>query len=586
MFVFDFEVFMHDWLVVFKNVQTKEYIKIINDVQALQEFHEKYKDKIFFGYNSKNFDNIIYDAILSGADPYAVMLMLFKETPLPTIYKTFKIKYYRPNTFDLMQDILGMSLKEAEGYMGMSVEESTVDFNIERKLTKEELDEVLRYCIHDVDATEQLIGYRQAYVRSKMNVCKLFNLPLTCLDKTNASLSALILNAKKADYDDELTYDLPDEVIINNPKYRKILDLYVGRELNYKEKLKIDIAGVPHILAYGGIHGAIENFEYQGELWQIDAASYYPTLMIQYHYVSRNLKDVSKYEELYHTRIAAKKTDKPKAEALKLLLNTAYGAMKSKFNNMYDPKMANSVCITGQLLLVDLIEKIEPYCKLVQSNTDGIMVIPFDKDKLKEEIDKWQQRTRITAEIDVCVGIWQKDVNNYVMKFENGKIKTKGAYVTQYLPVGDLGRGTNILRNSARIVDIAVVDYFIYKKNPSETILEHNVVSDFQIITKTGSTYTGTYWKHKDGDIKVNKVNRVYATKHQGYGNLYKTKINPDKSVRKDSIANLPDHCYVDNKGTMKIEYVDRDYYIKMANKRIADFKDKNVKLKEVSYDE
>ena len=585
MFVFDFEVFMYDWLVVFKDVQTKEYITIINDIDALQKFHDKNKNKIFFGYNSKNFDNIIYDAILSGADPYAVMLMLFKETPLPTIYKTFKMKYYRPNTFDLMQDILGMSLKEAEGYMGMSVEESTVDFNIERKLTEQEIKDVLKYCIHDVDATEKLITYRQGYIRSKMNVCKLFNLPLTCLDKTNASLSALILEAKKTDYDDELIYDLPDEVILNNPEYRKILNLYVGRELNYKEKLKINIAGVPHILAYGGIHGAIENFEYQGELWQIDAASYYPTLMIQYNYVSRNLKDISKYAELYHTRIAAKKTDKAKAEALKLLLNTAYGAMKSKFNNMYDPKMANSVCITGQLLLVDLIEKIEPYCKLVQSNTDGIVVIPYDKEKLKEIIEQWQKRTRITLEVDICTGIWQKDVNNYIMKFENGKIKTKGAYVTQYLPVGDIGRGTNILRNSGRIIDIAVVNYFIYGTSPEETIMNHDILSDFQIITKTGSNYTGTYWRHKEGDIKVNKVNRVYATKHQGYGNLYKTKINPDGTIRKDSIANLPEHCYVDNEGIMKLEYVDRDYYIKLAKKRISDFKDKNMKQKRNLFD-
>lgn len=582
MFIFDFEVFMYDWMVVFKDVQTKEYIKIINDVQALIDFHEKNKTKIFFGYNNKAFDNIIYDAILSGADPYGVMLLLFKETPLPTIYKTFKIKYYRPNTFDLMQDILGMSLKEAEGYMGMSVEESSIDFDISRKLTNKELEEVLQYCIHDVDATEMLLSYRQAYVRSKMNVCRLFNLSLSCLDKTNASLSALILDAKKGEYDDELTYDLPDEVIIENPEYKKCLDLYVNRELDYKQKLKIDIAGVPHILAYGGIHGAIENFEYKGELWQIDAASYYPTLMIQYNYISRNLKDVSKYKELYYTRLEAKKTDKPKAEALKLLLNTAYGAMKSKFNNMYDPKMANSVCITGQLLLVDLIEKIEPYCKLVQSNTDGIMVIPYDKERLKEEVDKWQQRTRITAEIDICTGIWQKDVNNYVMQFENGKIKTKGAYVTQYLPVGDLGRGTNILRNSGRIMDIAVANYFIYGTSPEETILNHDVLSDFQIITKTGSTYTGTYWKHKDGDKKVNKVNRVYATQHQSYGNLYKTKINPDGTIRKDSIASLPEHCYVDNEGIMKIEYVDRQYYIDLTKKRISDFKNKNFKLKEV----
>ena len=294
MFVFDFEVFMYDWLVVFKNVQTKEYIKIINDVQGLKDFHDKHRDNIFFGYNSKSFDNIIFKAILSDADPYSVMLMIFNGTPLFTIYKTFRIGNYKLNSFDLMQDILGMSLKEAEGYMGMSIEESSIDFDISRKLTEEEIEETIRYCVHDVDATESLLSYRQAYVLNKMNVCKLFNLSLSCLDKTNASLSALILDAKKGEYDDELSYDLPEEVVINNPEYRKILNLYVNRELDYKEKLKINIAGVPHILAYGGIHGALDTFEYQGELWQIDAASYYPTLMIQYGYVSRNLKDIKK----------------------------------------------------------------------------------------------------------------------------------------------------------------------------------------------------------------------------------------------------------------------------------------------------
>ena len=150
-----------------------------------------------------------------------------------------------------------------------------------------------------------------------------------------------------------------------------------------KRKLKCDIAGVEHLFAYGCLHGAIENFFYLGEMWQIDAASYYPTLMIQYNYNSRNMKDPSKYKEIYLNRIAAKKTDKPKAAALKLVINTTYGAMKSSFNELYDPHMANQVCITGQLFLTDLIEKIEPYCKLVQSNTDGILIIPYDKEKIK-----------------------------------------------------------------------------------------------------------------------------------------------------------------------------------------------------------
>lgn len=572
MYIFDFEVFMFDWLVIFKDVTTKEYITIINDSQKLKDFYEKNNNKIFFGYNNKSFDNVIFNAILSDVEPYSTMVMLFRDVPVYQVYKSLKIKHHKLNTLDLMQDILGMSLKEAEGYMGMSVEESKIDFNIDTPLTQEQIDETILYCRHDVDATEKLLEHRQAYVKSKMNLCTMFRLSLDCLDKTNASLSATILSAQKKDYDDELWYDLPKEVIINNPNYKKCLDLYVGRELNYKDKLKIDIAGVPHILAYGGLHGSLDNFEYRGEMWQIDAASYYPTLMLEYNYISRNVKDNTKYKEVYDTRLALKKVDKGKSDALKLVLNTCYGAMKSKYNHLYDPKMANQVCITGQLLFVDLIEKIEPYCKLVQSNTDGILIIPYDKERIKIIIDEWQKRTRVTLEIDPCSGIWQKDVNNYVMTFDSGDIKAVGSYVTDIKPdrvnpVKHMGK--------ARVVALALVDYFTKNIPVEDTINNETNLFNFQIVTKTGTTYNKTYWRHKEGDVLVNKVNRVYATKHQGYGNLYKTKQNPDGTIRKDSIANLPEHCYVDNEGKMQIDYVDRDWYISIAKKRIADFKEK-----------
>lgn len=563
---------MYDWLVVFKDVTTKEYTIIINDSQKLKDFYEKNKDKIFFGYNNKAFDNVILDAILSGVDPYSTMTLLFREVPVYQVYKSLSIKHNQLNTLDLMQDILGMSLKEAEGYMGMSVEESKIDFNIDTPLTQEQLEETIAYCKHDVDATEKLLEYRQSYVKSKMNLCTMFKLSLDCLDKTNASLAATILNAQKKEYDDELWYDLPKEIIINNPNYKKCLDLYVGRELNYDDKLKIDIAGVPHILAYGGIHGAIENFEYKGEMWQIDAASYYPTLMIEYNYISRNVKNNSKYKEIYDTRIALKKVDKGKSDALKLALNTCYGAMKSKYNHLYDPKMANQVCITGQLLFVDLIEKLEPYCKLVQSNTDGILIIPKNKERIKDIIDEWQKRTRIVLEIDPCSGIWQKDVNNYVMTFDTGDIKAVGSYVTDIKP-----NRVNPIKHmgSARVISLALVNYFTKDIPVEETINNETDLFNFQIITKTGKTYNETFWRHKEGDVKVNKVNRVYATKHRGYGNLYKVKTSSEGVIRKDSIANLPEHCYVDNEGKMQIDYVDREWYISIAKKRIIDFKQK-----------
>lgn len=570
MYVFDCEVFKYNWLFVFKKVSTGEYTIILDDEDELRRFYEDNQKSLFIGFNNKSYDNIILKAILSKVDPAEVTRMIIGGKQRWLVQKALGIKDYKLISMDLMQDILGMSLKEAEGYMCMSIEESSVDFEIDRPLTKEEIEETIFYCKHDVDATEKLLEKRSGYMKSKLNLVKMFDLSSNNLEATNAKLCATVLQATRKSHDDELLYDLPEELILNKPEYKEVLKLYTEGPLDYTKKLKVNVAGVEHLFAYGGLHGALEHFMYKGEMWQIDAASYYPTLMIQYNYMSRNLKDPSKFEEIYKDRIAAKKTNKAKADALKLMINTAYGAMKSEYNDMYDAKMANQVCITGQLFLTDLIEKIEPYCKLVQSNTDGILIIPYDKDKIIEEVHKVEQRTRVNFEIDKCSGVWQKDVNNYIMSFEDGHVKTKGAYVTQY-------NDSNFnIRNTGKILDIAVVDYFVKGVHPIDTIMNCNDKYMFQLITKTGGSYTSTYWKTSSGDIKVNKVNRVYASKSDKLGNLYKTKTvekNDVKTIRKDSIANLPEHCIVDNKDSISIHEIDKNWYVQVALKRIADFK-------------
>lgn len=573
MFVFDCEVFKYNWLFVFKKVSTGEYTVILDDEDELRNFYEENQKALFIGFNNKAYDNIILKGILSKVDPAEITRMIIGGKQRYLVQKALGIKDYKLTSMDLMQDILGMSLKEAEGYMCMSIEESNVDFEIDRPLTKEEIEETIFYCKHDVDATEKLLEKRSGYMKSKLNLVKMFNLSSNNLEATNAKLCATVLQATRKSHDDELIYDLPNELILNKPEYKEILKLYTSGPLDYTKKVKVNVAGVEHLFAYGGLHGALENFFYRGEMWQIDAASYYPTLMIQYNYMSRNLKDPYKFEEIYKDRIAAKKTNKPKADALKLMINTAYGAMKSEYNDMYDAKMANQVCITGQLFLTDLIEKIEPYCKLVQSNTDGILIIPYDKDKILEEVHKVEERTRVNFEIDKCSGVWQKDVNNYIMSFEDGHVKTKGAYVTQY-------NDSNFnIRNTGKILDIAVVDYFVKGIHPIDTIMNCNDKYMFQLITKTGGSYTNTYWKSSTGDIKVNKVNRVYASKDSKQGNLYKTKIvekNEIKTIRKDSIANIPEHCVVDNADKINIEDIDKNWYVQVALKRIADFEGGN----------
>ena len=63
--------------------------------------------------------------------------------------------------------------------------------------------------------------------------------------------------------------------------------------------------------------------------------------------------------------------------ALKLVVNTTYGALLNKYNDLFDPLMGRSVCITGQLFLMELAQHLYkdiPGLKIVQLNTDGIMV--------------------------------------------------------------------------------------------------------------------------------------------------------------------------------------------------------------------
>lgn len=564
MLVYDFEIFMYDWLVVFKDLSTSQYKIIINDVDDLKKYVNDNIDKMFVGYNNKQFDDIILSGIFSGIEPYTTMTALMNIENKYSVYKSLGIKQLPLVSIDLMQDVLGMSLKQAEGYMNLSVDECSIPFDIDRKLTEEEIDEVVKYCTHDVDSTAELLSFRDGYVKAKLDIIKMFKLPITNISKTNAGLCATVLDARYQKHDDELKYDMPDTVVINNPLYRRILDLYNVPELDYTKTMKINIAGIDHTLAYGGIHAAIKNFKYDGEMWHIDVRSYYPSLMIRYNYHSRNIKDPQKFIDIYNNRIKAKKEgNKVVANALKLIVNTTYGCMKSKYSQLYDPKMANQVCITGQLLLVDLIEKLEPYCKLVQSNTDGIIVIPYNKDKIKEVVKEWEDRTGMSMEIDVSNKIYQKDVNNYIIKNDNDEIEVKGSYVGQY--------NSKALRNNVRILDKCVVKYLLDGVKPETTIASETDIFAFQYITKSGSSYNSTVWVKNGKDIPVNNVNRVYSSKCTEDGTLVKIKSN-NLLERRDSIANLPDHCIVDNNKELAINDIDKSWYVEQAYKRINDF--------------
>lgn len=554
------EVFKYDWLVVIKDTDTKTTTTIVNDPEQLREFYEKNKTNIWAGYNSRSYDQYILKGIIAGFNPKEINDWIIVQKRGGWEYSSVlhQIEFYN---YDVMVNKF-YGLKQLEGFMGNDIRETTVDFNLERKLSEQEIQEVIYYCEHDVDQTIEVFINQIEEFNAHMGLIKTFNLPLKYINKTKAQLSAVILGANKKEHDDEFEYIIADTIKIE--KHKHILEWYKNpSNKDYKKKLDVEIAGVPHTFAWGGLHGARPNYIGEGIFVNSDVGSFYPSLMLEYDFQSRNIRDKSKYRDIYNTRMKLKHEGKKKEQQpLKIVLNSTYGAMKDKYNNLFDPLQANNVCVNGQLMLLDLIEKLESKWTLIQSNTDGVMFKLNSMNDLKEYeqiCNEWSKRTRMTLEHDIIKKVVQKDVNNYLIIMENGKVKSKGAYV----------KGLNLLDNDLPIVNKALKDYFT-KGIPVETTVRNcNDLIEFQKIVKVSGKYKyALYGEHKLSE----RVLRVFASRSRSDNGVFKVH---EKKTSKDKIANTPERCFIEN-GDINNKKVprklDKQWYIDLANKRVNDF--------------
>lgn len=579
---YDCEVFRFDWLVTFKDKESGQFTCIWNDNEALKACLDD--DTIYIGFNSKHYDTYIIKAIaggLSNAEIKQVNDFIIGggqgwQCPLLDFYFKF-------NNVDIRDDTqMGLSLKAIEGHLGISVKESSVPFDIDRPLTPEEKAETEFYCKHDVDTAERLVDIRKDYLKNKINLGRLAGLDeVKAMGMTNAKLTAAMLKAQKQPHDDERKYVYPDNLRKEfiPPEVFEFFDKMYDPSIPDKElfsgKLNLMIGECPVTLGYGGIHGAIPNFFWEETedrgIKNEDVGSYYPHLCTINGYTSRNIPSPQIYEDILDRRMKAKAAgDKTTANALKLVCNTTYGCLLNQYNDLFDPLMGRSVCISGQLYLLELAEHcyqdIESL-RIVQLNTDGIMVEcdKKDYDKLTEICAEWQSRTGFDLEEDTVVKIAQKDVNNYIEVQPDGKSKAKGGYLVK----GIAPAGAFNINNSCVIVATALKEFLISGTPVEDTINACDDICQFQIIAKAGAKYKEAYHLVDGEQIPVQKVNRVYATSDERYGKLFKVKAETDATAK---IEMLPDHCIIDNDNHLTIDDVDRTFYIEMAKKRINDF--------------
>lgn len=332
-----------------------------------------------------------------------------------------------------------------------------------------------------------------------------------------------------------------------------------------------------------------------------DVSSLYPNLIRIFGYNSRNQKDKDVYVNLLDLRLQAKHnkvdesflqqltlTNKDLKNGLKLPLNAYSGALRAKFNALYDNLQGFSICTTGQLLLLQLafdLKKI-PTVEMISLNTDAVMFMVDEEylDQSKQVLLDWQHLTKLELEEDDIQKIIMRDVNNYVEIVKTGdndyEVHYKGGlfsgkhdfkwdkenYKFNYTFSDDLKS------NSLTICAEAILKELLFDIPCEETINKCDDIFRFQMISHLGSTYA--YMVQQDGDEYLQlpqRNNRVYAGKVKS-GLIYKVKENKDGTLKYDKLANCPPNPVIDNKNKLGINDINKKWYITYTKQKINDF--------------
>lgn len=616
---FDFEVYPHWWCVSFgdfpegqlnqdnrwdfiKEEIKKDFFTITSDdSNARDKVLNAIKDVCCPGYNIKKYDLVILNAIYQGFTPEQIKIIsdLATNKASPNDSKEhlrlypFASKRMRNMTYlDLFDSSTG-SLKDKEAILGLSVMETNVPFDKE-DLTEEDKQDIIVYNIHDVWSS--MVWYScivEPFIYAKRVLAKKFKLEEKwAYNDTNAGLIARALGVKKRDYADT------DKIQIElHPKIKKYCETnlpseVLNRVLNDTKTYTVHLFENEVVFADGGIHSKYDISKYKKSkedtpvlyvtsddeyvLINVDAESYYPSMMVQFGTLSRSIPSPEGFNEILQERFAIKhKPNKTKDDddtqlADKLVLNTTYGASGSEWLPFYDPYQRTRTCRYGQLFLIALACKLYmtiESLKVIQTNTDGILcyVKRSDVCKVKECMEEWTRVSGIGMEEDYVDKIWQRDVNNYCMVKKGGKLKIKGSWLNQtIIRPGYMMISPRTAFGCAK----AVTQWLINGKDIVKSLVSNTDLMDFVITTTKGPTYSEVIQKMSNGwEVPMFKCNRIVATTNEYYGKLYKVKV-VDGNRSYTQMPNTPEHCLPLNDSMNKYSFevikkqLDYNYYI------------------------
>ncbi|UWV79334.1 hypothetical protein NW072_04735 [Mycoplasmopsis felis] len=327
-FIYDIEVFKKWWCITFYDVKNNQSYSINNSYFQLSEFVKyKLKNALVGGFNNLRYDDWIIRELLLKRNPWQLSQAIVVDNIKPWEYRDLNSISLPFFSFDVMS-LPGtgrIPLKKYEAFLGIDIRETTVPFDIDRELTKQEQEEVIKYNKHDVKATTLLF---LKYYENFLIKCKLlnaYNLNPVNLKKTTAQLTASIFGACKdlLPFYSSYNYTTPDNIkqlykeLI--PEYYYLIDKFESEtfytEFYNSEKkefeINLKINNLIYVFALGGLHGAIPSYisEVQENILTLDIFSNYPNLIHLYNYGSRRAPKMEQMiKEILQQRRKQKRT--------------------------------------------------------------------------------------------------------------------------------------------------------------------------------------------------------------------------------------------------------------------------------------
>lgn len=581
---YDLEVFQEDSIAVFKDINGRTLRIFHNDFHGLKEFID---GKVLVGYNNYHYDDYVLAAMIDSVDlEYGQQWIKVVNDNI--ISSNTYLTSIPDNLFSLdcfqQINVAKSSLKKIEANIGLSIDETAVDFNINRKLTNKELADTINYCEQDVNATITVFKLRWfSYFISKLMIVDMLDekIKYKALRWNTTTITAYLLvgNNNVIQWD---AWQLGESNFDNATLLQKVPKEVREMWRDEKEK-KYTHYGLGAIIEFskGGLHGTNDSSQKEFKnVKLLDVTSLYPNILIKLGALGKATK---KYQDIVNKRIQVKHSDTTLSNALKLVINATYGLMKNQYSKLYNPNAALSVCIYGQIALYDLCERLySAGYTLININTDGVAFNGGEESDYMTIQKEWESEYGLELELSEFDYWYQKDVNNYVAVDRNNHIKVKGGEVNHYFDPTDylddplhLKAGVNwTSTNTKGIINKCIVDKLVHGRDFVDTCVEnrdHPIL--FQYVLQAGNTYLGTIDEYGN---EYQKVNRVFATNSDLGVTLKKVKLMENKDGEmvesQQYFPNAPENMFVYNGDLRDFDnfkdIIDIDFYVNLAEEK------------------